>query len=180
LFSVSEDDLPAIMDRLRAGATLQAEAYDRSNATFLASGTLASTDNEVDTTTGTVQMRAVFSNEKERLFPNEFVNIRLLVNTLHSVLRVPVDAVQQGAPGSYVFVVYQDDTVSVRPLELGPTDGAFAQVRSGLAAGERVVTDGTDRLHDGQKVTVPTQAQNPAPQAGQRATGDAHGAPHGQ
>ena len=154
LFSVAEDDLPAVLARWHAGATLQAQAYDRSNATRLATGTLASTDNQVDTTTGTVQMRAIFPNEDERLFPNQFVNIRLLLDTRRGVVRVPVAAVQQGAPGTYVYVINQDGTVSARPVTLGPTDGPYAQVLSGLAAGERVVTDGTDRLRDGEKIAV--------------------------
>jgi membrane fusion protein, multidrug efflux system len=154
IFTVAEDDLPAVIKPVRAGATLQAEAYDRANANLLATGTLRSLDNQVNTTTGTVNMRAVFSNQDERLFPQQFVNIRLIVDTLHGVVRVPTAAVQQGAPGTYVFVVGQDGTVTVRPIKLGPTDGGYAQVISGLAAGERVVTDGTDRLRDGQKVTV--------------------------
>jgi multidrug efflux system membrane fusion protein len=100
-------------------------------------------------------MRADFPNTDETLFPNQFVNAHVLLDTLHNVVRVPVAAVQQGAPGSYVYVINQDDTVSVRPIKVGPIDGAQAQVISGLSAGDRVVTDGTDRLRDGQKVTIP-------------------------
>jgi len=143
------------MKQLHAGAKLQVEAYDRSNATLLATGTLSSVDNQINTTTGTVNMRADFPNTDEALFPNQFVNAHVLVDTLHNVVRVPVAAVQQGAPGSYVYVINQDDTVSVRPIQIGPIDGAQAQVISGLSAGDRVVTDGTDRLRDGQKVTIP-------------------------
>jgi multidrug efflux system membrane fusion protein len=155
IFSVTEDNLPSVMKQLHAGAKLQVEAYDRSNATLLATGTLSSVDNQINTTTGTVNMRADFPNTDEALFPNQFVNAHVLVDTLHNVVRVPVAAVQQGAPGSYVYVINQDDTVSVRPIQIGPIDGAQAQVISGLSAGDRVVTDGTDRLRDGQKVTIP-------------------------
>jgi multidrug efflux system membrane fusion protein len=100
-------------------------------------------------------MRADFPNTDEDLFPNQFVNAHVLVDTLHNVVRAPVAAVQQGLPGSYVYVINQDDTVSVRPIKVGPTDDGQVQVISGLAAGDRVVTDGTDRLRDGQKVTIP-------------------------
>jgi membrane fusion protein, multidrug efflux system len=155
IFSVTEDSLPAVMKQLHAGAKLQVEAYDRANVTLLATGTLSSVDNQINTTTGTVNMRADFPNTDETLFPNQFVNAHVLVDTLHNVVRVPVAAVQQGAPGSYVYVINQDDTVSVRPIKVGPIDGAQAQVISGLSAGDRVVTDGTDRLRDGQKVTIP-------------------------
>lgn len=154
LFTVAEDDLAAVASKMRAGTHLTVEAYDRANAARLATGTLDSIDNAVDTTTGTVQMRAVFSNADARLFPDQFVNVRLIVDTLHGVLRVPVGAVRQGAPGRYVFVLKDDRTVAVRPVTLGVTDGAYAQVLAGLTAGDRVVTDGTDRLRDGAAVTV--------------------------
>ena len=173
LFSVTEDSLPGVMKQLTSGAKMQVQAYDRSNTTLLATGTLSSVDNQINTTTGTVNMRAVFPNDDFALFPNQFVNARLLVDTLHDAVRVPVAAIQQGAPGTYVYVIDEKNTVSVRPIKLGPTDGAFAQVVSGLSAGERVVTDGTDRLRDGQKVTVPpppaqAAAGTPPEQPGQR------------
>jgi multidrug efflux system membrane fusion protein len=155
IFSVTEDDLPAVMKRLHAGATLQVQAYDRANSTLLATGSLTSVDNQINTTTGTVNIRATFPNDDETLFPNQFVNARLLVDTLQNVVRVPVPAVQLGAPGTYVYVINQNDTVTVRPITIGATDGKETQVLSGLSAGERVVTDGTDRLRDGQKVTIP-------------------------
>ncbi len=167
MFSVTEDNLPSVMKQLTGGAQLPVQAYDRSNTTLLATGTLTSVDNQINTTTGTVNMRATFPNEDFALFPNQFVNARLQVDTLRNVVRVPVAAVQQGAPGTFVYVVNQDDTVSVRPIKLGPTDGAYSEVISGLSAGDRVVTDGTDRLRDGQKVTIPTPAKQAA--AGQPA-----------
>jgi multidrug efflux system membrane fusion protein len=167
IFTVTEDNLPQIMQRLHAGATLPVDAYDRSNTTQLATGEVATVDNQIDTTTGTVKLRAMFPNENESLFPNQFVNARLLVDTMQNTVRVPVPAVQQGAPGTYVYVINQDDTVSVRPIKTGPTDGQFMAVVSGLKAGERVVTDGTDRLREGAKVTIPP----PAPAAATTTTG---------
>jgi membrane fusion protein, multidrug efflux system len=169
VFSVTEDNLPSVMKQLIGGAQLPVQAYDRSNTTLLANGTLTSVDNQINTTTGTVNMRATFPNEDFALFPNQFVNARLLVDTLHNVVRVPVAAMQQGAPGTFVYVINQDSTVTVRPIKLGPTDGAYSEVISGLSAGDRVVTDGTDRLRDGQKVTIPAPAKQaaagqPAPQ----------------
>jgi membrane fusion protein, multidrug efflux system len=155
IFSVTEDNLPAVMKQVVGGAQLPVQAYDRSNTTLLATGTLTNVDNQINTTTGTVNMRATFPNEDFALFPNQFVNARLLVDTLHNVVRVPVAAVQQGAPGTFVYAINQDSTVSVRPIKIGPTDGAYSEVISGLSAGDRVVTDGTDRLRDGQKVTIP-------------------------
>ncbi|HEX4172239.1 MAG TPA: MdtA/MuxA family multidrug efflux RND transporter periplasmic adaptor subunit [Acetobacteraceae bacterium] len=155
IFSVTEDNLPSVMKQLIGGAQLQVQAYDRSNSTMLATGTLASVDNQINTTTGTVNMRATFPNQDFALFPNQFVNARLLVDTLHNVVRAPVAAIQQGAPGTFVYVINQNSTVSVRPIKLGPTDGNYAAVTSGLAAGDRVVTDGTDRLRDGEPVTIP-------------------------
>jgi multidrug efflux system membrane fusion protein len=155
IFTVTEDNLPSVMKQLHAGATLQVQAYDRANSNLLATGAVSSVDNQINTTTGTVNIRAIFPNQDENLFPNQFVNARLLVDTLHNVVRVPVAAVQLGAPGSYVYVINQNDTVSVRTVKLGPSDGKETQVVSGLSAGERVVIDGTDRLRDGQKVTIP-------------------------
>ena len=160
IFTVTEDSLPQIMQRLDAGATLAVDAYDRTNTTKLATGQVAAVDNQINTTTGTANIRAVFPNPKDALFPNQFVNARLLVDTLHEVTRVPVAAVQQGAPGAFVYVINADNTVSVKTVKLGVTDGSLVQVVSGLSPGDRVVTDGTDRLRDGAKVTVPaTQAK---------------------
>jgi multidrug efflux system membrane fusion protein len=171
LFSVPEDNLPDILQRTRAGATMSVDAYDRANVHKLATGQLATLDNQIDTTTGTVKLRAMFANPDELLYPNQFVNARLLVNTIQNTVRVPVPAVQRGEPGTFVYVINANDTVSVRPVKLGPTDGGYTQVISGLQPGEKVVTDGTDRLRDGAKVTVPppvpakAPGQAPAPQA---------------
>jgi multidrug efflux system membrane fusion protein len=166
LFSVPEDNLPDIIQRVRAGATLSVEAYDRANTRLLATGELATLDNVIDTTTGTLKLRAMFANPDELLYPNQFVNARLLVNTMQNTIRVPVPAVQRGEPGTFVYIVNANNTVSVRPIKVGPTDGGFAAVLSGLNPGDRVVTDGTDRLRDGAPVTLPAAQKPGAQQAG--------------
>jgi multidrug efflux system membrane fusion protein len=155
LFSVPEDNLPDIIKRVRSGATLSVEAYDRANTRLLATGQLSTLDNVIDTTTGTLKLRATFANPDEQLYPNQFVNARLLVNTMANTVRVPVPAVQRGEPGTFVYLINANNTVSVRPIKVGPTDGGFEAVTSGLNPGDRVVTDGTDRLRDGAKVTLP-------------------------
>jgi membrane fusion protein, multidrug efflux system len=184
LFSVPEDNLPDIIQRVRGGATqLTVEAYDRANTRLLATGQLGTIDNTIDTTTGTLKLRAMFANPDEMLYPNQFVNARLLVNTMQNTVRVPVPAVQRGEPGTFVYVINANNTVSVRPIKVGPTDGGYEAVLSGLNPGERVVTDGTDRLRDGAAVTLPA-AQKPGAQAagGQAAGAQAAGgqAPGGQ
>jgi multidrug efflux system membrane fusion protein len=185
LFSVPEDNLPDVIQRVRSGATLSVEAYDRANTRLLATGTLATLDNQIDTTTGTVKLRALFANPDELLYPNQFVNARLLVDTMPNTVRVPVPAVQRGEPGTYVYVINANNTVSVRPVKLGPTDGGYSAVLSGLQPGEKVVTDGTDRLRDGAVVTVPGPGQTIGQGRGQgRPAGDPPGqqpdAPRGQ
>ena len=147
IFSVPEDNLDALSARLRAGAVLPVEAFDRTNTTHIASGHVAVLDNVVDTTTGTVKLRAVFDNNDERLFPNQFVNARLLVDTLHGAVLVASSAVQTGPQGQFVYVIKPDGTVEVRP------------VTTGVAAGERVVTDGTEHLRAGSKVMIPNAQQ---------------------
>ena len=159
IFSVPQDNVPQIIQRIHGGATLSVQAYDQANVKLLATGQLATLDNLIDTTTGTLKLRALFPNTDEMLYPNQFVNIRLLVDTMQSVVRVPVPAVQRGAPGTYVYVINANNTVSVRPVKLGPTDGNYEAVLSGLQPGEKVVTDGTDRLRDGIAVTIPPPAQ---------------------
>jgi multidrug efflux system membrane fusion protein len=175
IFSVPEDNLPDIISRLRGGATLSVEAYDRANVRLLATGQLTTLDNQIDTTTGMLKLRASFANPDELLYPNQFVNARLLVNTLTDVVRVPTAAVQRGEPGTYVYVINANNTVSVRPVKLGPTDGGMVQVTSGLQAGEKVVTDGTDRLRDG----APVQVAPPKPAGQGAASGAATGAATG-
>jgi multidrug efflux system membrane fusion protein len=161
IFTLPEDAVPAIQEQLAKGAKLQAVAYDRANTAELATGTLETIDNQIDTTTGTVKLRALFANPDQKLFPNQFVNIKLTVSTLHGVLTVPNAAVQTGAPGSFVYAVQPDSTVAVVPVQIGLTDADKTQITDGLSKGQQVVVDGADRLRDGARVTLP----GPAPAA---------------
>ena len=166
VFTVPEDNVPQIFKRLHANATLPVTAYDRSGATKLATGTLMTTDNQIDPTTGTLKLKAQFTNEDDSLFPNQFVNIELLVDTLHDATVVPSSAIQRGAPGTFVYLVNTDNTVAVRPVTLGPGSGDRVAVRSGLALGDRVVVDGADKLREGAKVTMRDSATaQPTPNA---------------
>ena len=154
IFPVPEDDLPDILSQLKTGTLLEVNAYDRANVRSLASGRVAALDSQIDTTTGTAKLRAQFDNADNALFPNQFVNAQLVVKTLHNVVTVPTAAIQHGAPGTYVYVINANDSVSVRPVSIGQTDGPMAAVNSGLSVGERVVVDGTDRLRDGARVAI--------------------------
>jgi len=154
IFTMSEDNLPEVMKQLGTGAVLSVTAYDRTGSTELAQGKLDTVDNQIDTTTGTVKLRAIFDNEQNILFPNQFVNAKLLVNTLHDADIVPNSAIQRGAPGTFVYVVKPDRTAAVEKVKLGPTDGQRTAILSGLQPGESVVIDGMDRLRDGAKVTL--------------------------
>jgi multidrug efflux system membrane fusion protein len=157
IFTLPEDDLPTVMKRLAAGAELAVTAYDRTQSAKLATGKLISTDSQIDTSTGTVKLRAQFDNQDNALFPNQFVNVELLVDTMHDTTVVPSAAIQRGAPGTYVYLVKDDDMVTVRPVKLGPVQGDNVAVTDGLAPGDKVVTDGADKLRDGAKVTMPGQ-----------------------
>jgi multidrug efflux system membrane fusion protein len=185
IFSVPEDDLPQILPQLASNIPLQVTIYDRANLKPLGTGQVSALDNQIDTTTGTVKIRAQFDNADNALFPNQFVNARLLLETLQGVITVPTSAIQLGAPGGggntgansdsgnpgstqlaappvssapsyYVYVLNADGVVAVRQITIGPTDGTMTAVYSGLTAGETVVTDGTDRLRDGLHVSVST------------------------
>lgn len=187
IFPMPEDNLPAIQQRLHAGAVLTVEAYDRANTTKLADGTLQSVDNVIDPTTGTIKMRAVFDNQDGALFANQFVNIRLLREVLKDQVTIPVAAVQHGAPNgvnsTFVYLVGADRTVSVRPIALGAADGERVAVASGLKAGDVVVTEGGDRLRDGASVLLPQakaaggrpDGPSPRPAQGRRHHGAAGG-----
>jgi len=140
---------------VNAGATLTADAYDRTQTQKLASGKLSAVDSQIDVTTGTVKLRAMFDNADNALFPAQFVNVRLLVDTLHDQVLVPAAAVQRGAQGSFVFVVAPDKTVAMRTVTLGPSDGTNVTITKGLKPGDTVVIDGADRLRDGAEVTIP-------------------------
>jgi multidrug efflux system membrane fusion protein len=178
LFTIPEDSLPQVRARLKVGASLEARVLDRAQKTELAVGKLDTHDNVIDTTTGTVKLRATFDNKDESLFPNQFVNVRLLVDTVKDATVVPVAAIQRGQPGTFVYLVKADDTVEIRVVELGVTDGEKVQITSGLQVGEQVVIDGTDRLRDGAKIRRPSA--NPRATSGPpvaAAPPDAAGAP---
>jgi membrane fusion protein, multidrug efflux system len=162
VFTLPEDNVPVVMRRLRAGAELPVDAYDRSQTTKLASGRLMTIDNQIDTTTGTVKLKAQFDNQDESLFPNQFVNIQMLVDTLADATVIPAAAVQRGSPGTFVYVVGADETVSVRPVKLGAAEGGRVAVQSGLQPGDQVVVDGADKLRDGAKISLRTQSGAPA------------------
>jgi membrane fusion protein, multidrug efflux system len=167
IFTVAEDNLPQIVKRLRAGATLPVTAFDRSGAVKLATGVLKTLDNQIDTTTGTLKLRAEFANEDDSLFPNQFVNVQLLIDTLHNTTVVPTSAIQRGAPGTFVYLVNADNTVTVKPVTLGPSSAERIEIQSGLAPGDRVVIDGADKLRNGAKV-VPRNADGSAAGAADR------------
>jgi membrane fusion protein, multidrug efflux system len=154
LFTVPEDNLQAISKRIQAGAVLPAAAYDRSGASKIADGTLQTFDSQIDQTTGTIKLRAQFSNETRVLYPNQFVNIRLLLDTHKDVTTISTAGIQRGVPGTFVYLVNADSTVSVRPVKLGVTDGNRVEVVSGLTPGDRIVIDGADKLRDGAKINV--------------------------
>jgi len=154
LFTVPEDNLQAISKRIQAGAVLPATAYDRSGANKIADGTLQTFDSQIDPTTGTIKLRAQFPNESKALYPNQFVNIRLLLDTHKDVTTMTTAGIQRGVPGTFVYLINADSTVSVRPVQLGVTDGDRVEVRSGLAPGDRIVIDGADKLRDGAKINV--------------------------
>ena len=166
VFSIPEDVLPAVLKPLREGGKLTATAFDRANVAELATGVVSALDNQIDTTTGMVKLRSVFSNVNEALYPNQFVNVHLLVATLNDVVTIPGAAVQRGSPGTYVYLVKADSTVTVRPVQTGITDGDKVQVVSGLAVGDNVVVDGADRLREGSRVNIgadtPASTANPA------------------
>ena len=154
VFTLPEDNISAVMKKMQAGQKLAVDVYDRSGDTKLASGTLLTVDNQIDPTTGTIKLKAQFANSDFSLFPNQFVNTRLLLDVAHDAILIPAAAIQRGTQGTYVYVVRDDKTVTVRTVKPGPTEGETAAIESGLAAGDIVVTDGTDKLREGAKVEV--------------------------
>jgi multidrug efflux system membrane fusion protein len=152
LFTLPQDSLPEVMKRVRARERLPVEAWDREQQTVLARGELVSVDNLIDPQTGTVRLRAQFANATNALFPNQFVNIRMQLDTLRNAVLVPAAAVQRGAQGLFVYVVKADDAVTLRTVKLGATQGTTVAVTAGVAAGETVVIDGIDRLREGARI----------------------------
>jgi multidrug efflux system membrane fusion protein len=170
LFTIPEDNVHAVLEQVNSGATLAVDAYDRSQTTKITSGSLSAVDSVVDPTTGSVKLRAMFDNQDLKLFPSQFVNVRLLVNTLHDQTVVPVAAIQRGADGTFVFVVTPDKTVTQRAVKTGVQDGDKIQILSGVKPGDTVVVDGADRLRDGADVEIPAGGKIAAPSSSGGAT----------
>jgi membrane fusion protein, multidrug efflux system len=184
IFPVAEDNLPQITKRMATGVTLPVTAYDRTATIKLSEGELRTLDNQIDTTTGTLKLRAEFANQDNNLFPNQFVNVRLLVDTLQNATIVPTAAVQRGAPGTFVYLVNADNSVTVKPVTLGPTSVDRVAVQSGLSPGDKVVIDGADKLRNGAMVVLrpagnatPAAATTPSPVAPGTANPGATGNP---
>jgi multidrug efflux system membrane fusion protein len=171
VFTIPQDNLPAVLARLRAGGPLGVEAYDREQKSKLATGKLLTADNQIDPTTGTIKLKAQFPNEDGSLFPNQFINLRLHLDTLREATIVPSAAIQRGVQGTFVYVLKDDKTVALRPVKVGASEGENVMVDSGISPGEVVVVEGSDRLRDGAKAEVPDPAS--------RAAGAEGGAPKG-
>jgi multidrug efflux system membrane fusion protein len=166
IFTISEDQLQVVLKKVAAGQSLEVDAYDRAATAKLAQGSLTTLDNQVDPTTGTLKLRATFQNPKGTLYPNQFVNAKLLVQEKRGVTLAPTAAIQRNSQATYVYVVNADTTVTVRPIVVGTTEGNDSEVTSGLAPGEVVVMTGVDKLQAGSKVTAQmagaTGTANPA------------------
>ena len=154
IFTIPEDNIPTVLERLRQGVRLPVEAYDREQRRKLAEGALLTIDNEVDPTTGTVRLKAQFPNTDNRLFPSQFINARLLIETRRGATVVPTAAIQSSAKGSFVYVVRPDRTVGIRQVTVGVTDGDDVSIERGLAVGEQVVVEGAERLRDGVAIAL--------------------------
>jgi multidrug efflux system membrane fusion protein len=161
IFTISEDQLQVVLKKMAAGQTLEVDAYSRDAKTKLAQGSLTTLDNQIDPATGTLKLRATFENPKGTLFPNQFVNARLLVEEKRGVTLVSTAAVQRNSQATYVYVVKADSTVTVRPITIGTTEGDDSEVTAGLAPGEVVVMTGVDKLQEGTKVNAQIPSANP-------------------
>lgn len=162
VFTIPEDSLPAVLERLKSSQPLTVEAFDREQKKRLATGSLLTVDNQIDPNTGTVRLKAVFPNEDGALFPNQFVNARLLLEVKHGVTIVPSAAIQRGAKGTFVYVVKDDQMVAVRTVAIGAAHGENTSIDTGLSPDELVVVDGTEKLREGSKVEARTQTGQPA------------------
>jgi membrane fusion protein, multidrug efflux system len=192
LFTIPADELQPVLAKLRAGARLPVQAYDRADRNLIATGTLETVDNQIDVNTGTSRLKAVFSNDDNALFPQQFVNARLLLETRRNVTLIPAPAVQRGPQGPYVYTVTPSGTAVMRPITTGETEGTDIQVTSGLVPGEEVITDGQDKLQQNAKVEIrpengpptlpganPSRDRKGAVTRGRTQTGIVTGAPQG-
>lgn len=173
IFPIPEDSLPPVLAKLNAGERLVVDVYNREQTQKIATGSLLTVDNQIDPSTGTVRLKAMFDNKENRLFPNQFVNTRLLVNVIRGAVLVPAAAIQRGAQGSFVYVVKEDKTVQVRPITAGEIQNGQASIKTGLAPGEPVVVDGAERLRQGAKVEVRGQPGREGQQGKDRPQGGA-------
>jgi len=163
LFSIAEDQLQVVRQKIQAGQKLTVELYDREMTTRIAQGSLTTLDNQIDPTTGTLKLRATFDNQDNALFPNQFVNVRLLVEEKRGITLMPTAAIQRNSQSTYVYVVKPDSTVTVRTIIVGTTEGDNSEITSGLSPGEVVVMTGVDKLVEGSKVNAQIPAENPSP-----------------
>jgi membrane fusion protein, multidrug efflux system len=164
-FSIPEDDLPQVVKDMRQGEELPVDAYNRDFTARIANGTLETFDSQIDQTTGTIKLKAIFANTDYSLFPNQFVNARVLVSTIRDATLVPTAAVQRNPQGTFVYAIKPDDTVEVRQVTVGASEGSVTSVISGLTPGDRVVTDGVDKLHSGSRVYAQLAANLTVPAA---------------
>jgi multidrug efflux system membrane fusion protein len=163
MLTVPENDLQKVVEPMRAGEPLTVEAWDRNDQNLLATGVLKTVDNQIDLATGTLRLKAEFANADEKLFPNQFVNVRLRVRTFKDALVVPTAAVQYGSRGTYVYLIGDEEKAKVRDVVVGPSDGATQSIAKGLEVGERVIVEGVDRLREGRVVVA--VGDTPAPSA---------------
>jgi membrane fusion protein, multidrug efflux system len=176
VFTIPEDSLPLLMDRMRGGRKLAVDAFDREQKRLLATGSLLTLDNQIDPGTGTVKLKAIFPNKGNELFPNQFVNARLLVDVRQDTITVPSAAIHNGPKGTFVYLVTGNRTVELRPVEKGESEGGKTAITRGLAIGEQVVVDGAERLREGSRVQVKQPGQAPAAPV-RRDASPGHGAP---
>lgn len=175
IFTLAEDQLQPVMQRMRAGEKLRVEAWTRDNSRRIASGTLTTIDNQIDQTTGTVRLRATFDNKNDELFPNQFVNIRLLVQEKRGVTLLNSAAIQRSSSETYVFLVKPDSTVTVRDITVGTVEGEQSEITSGLQPGDEVVLTGVDKLQEGSKVSASLEGQQGGGRKGPPGTGASAG-----
>lgn len=168
VFSVPEDSLQPILRRFRSGTPVPVDAYDREGRTKITTGALAAIDNQIDTATGTVRLKASFPNKDGALYPNQFVNARILIDVLHDAVLAPAEAIQRGPQGAFVYVVKSDKTIQMRRITVGPTEGGAIAVRSGLGPGEVVVVDGAEKVQDGARVEPTMRGPAPSPPSATR------------
>jgi multidrug efflux system membrane fusion protein len=162
LFTISEDQLPTVLQKLRAGQTLRVDLFDREMKRKIAAGSLTTVDNEIDQTTGTVRIRATFENTDHALFPSQFVNARLLVEEKRGVVLLPSAGIQRTSNAIFVYLVKPDSSVTVRNITVGVSEGESSEIVSGLAPGDVVVMTGADKLQEGSKVRVEIPGEVPA------------------